>query len=380
MTTTPTLVTAEAPRPRVDVAYLRATLEALLEIPSPTGYTDRIVHWTGDELTRLGIAFECTRRGAIRADLPGKRSSPDRAVVAHLDTLGGMVTALKPNGRLALAPIGMWSSRFAEGARVTIFTDGGSLRGTVLPLKASGHAFDREVDTQPVAWEQLEIRVDEVARSESELHALGIHVGDHVAFDASPSFSESGYINARHLDDKAGVAVVLTAARAVRELARPLPVDCHLIFTISEEVGSGSSHTLHGDVAEMVTVDNGAQAPGHATSEHAVTIAMMDSTGPFDYHLTHKLLALCAEYGIPHVRDVFKHYRSDSASAVEAGNDLRTALVCFGVDASHGHERTHVDSLRALSELTALYMLSEPTAIRDKEELAPLEGLPVQPT
>jgi hypothetical protein len=28
-----------------------------------------------------------------------------------------------------------------------------------------------------------------------------------------------------------------------------LPVDCHLLFTISEEVGSGASAVLHGDVA-----------------------------------------------------------------------------------------------------------------------------------
>ncbi|MDX1268012.1 MAG: nicotinate-nucleotide--dimethylbenzimidazole phosphoribosyltransferase, partial [Oceanisphaera sp.] len=36
-----------------------------------------------------------------------------------------------------------------------------------------------------------------------------------------------------------------------------LPVDCHPLFTISEEVGSGASAILHGDVAEMLTLDNG---------------------------------------------------------------------------------------------------------------------------
>ncbi len=379
MTTTPKPVSADRARPRVDAAYLANTLTALLEIPSPTGYTDRIVRWTGEELGRLGIRYECTRRGAIRADLPGRRQSPDRAIVAHLDTLGAMVTALKPNGRLALAPIGTWSSRFAEGARVTIFTDAASRRGTVLPLKASGHAYDDEVESQPVTWDQLELRVDDVARSADELRALGFDIGNYVAFDAAPEIAPSGFVNARHLDDKAGVAVVLTAARAVLATERELPVDCHLIFTISEEVGSGSSHTLHGDVAEMVTVDNATQAPGQNTSEFGVTIAMMDSAGPFDYHLTHKLLRLCRDHGIPHQRDVFKHYRSDSASAVEAGNDLRTALACFGVDASHGYERTHVDALRALSELLALYMLSEPAVARDADELAPLEGFPTQP-
>ncbi len=366
--------------PTVDTEYVMQLLLELLAIPSPAGYTDEIVHRTGQELERLGIPFELTRRGAIRADLLGRVSSPDRAIVAHLDTLGAMVTTLKPDGRLAVAPIGTWSSRFAEGARVQILSESGCRTGTMLPLKASGHAFDREVDSQPADWDHLEIRVDEVIRNEQGLRDLGLRVGDYVAIDPHPSRTPSGFINARHLDDKAGVAVVLGAARAVLESGRPIPVDCHLVFTISEEVGSGSSHTLHGDVAEMVTIDSAPQAPGQAAIEFGVTVGMMDSSGPFDYHLTQKLIRLCEQHAIPFQRDVFRHYRSDSASAVEAGNDLRTALACFGVDASHGWERTHEHALQSLATLLAAYALSEPTFARDAEGLSPLDGFPRLPT
>jgi peptidase M42 family hydrolase len=365
--------------PPVDIDYITDTLLALLAIPSPTGYTDQIVHWTGEELQRLGIDFELTRRGAIRADFKGRSASPDRAVVAHLDTLGAMVRELRHDGRLGLAPIGTWSSRFAEGCRVTICTEPGVRRGTILPRYASGHAYNQLVDTQTTDWDHLEVRLDEIVFNQADLIRLGLNVGDFVAIDAAAEITESGFINSRHLDDKAGVAVLLGTAKAVKELGEKLPVDCHLIFTISEEVGSGSSHTLHGDVAEMVTIDNAVQAPNQNSSEFGVTIAMMDSSGPFDWHLTHKLLRLCEEHGIPHRRDVFRHYSSDSASAVDAGNDLRTALACFGVDASHGYERTHKDALRSLAILVAQYMRSAPTFLRDRRELAPLDGFPTQP-
>ena len=366
--------------PTIDTEYIVDLLLELLAIPSPAGYTDEIVHRTGQELERLGVPFEITRRGAIRADLPGRVATPDRAIVTHLDTLGAMVTALKPTGRLAIAPIRTWSSRFAEGARVKILSQSGCRTGTVLPLKASGHAYDHEIDAQPVSWDHVEIRVDEVARHDQDLHDLGLRVGDFIAVDSHPQRTPSGFLNARHLDDKAGVAVLLGAAAAVLASGRQLPVDCHLIFTISEEVGSGSSHTLHRDVAEMVTIDSAPQAERQQASEFGVTLAMMDSAGPFDYHLTHKLIHLCEDYEIPFQRDVFRHYRSDSASAVEAGNDLRTALACFGVDASHGWERTHTHSLQSLAELLALYMLSEPTFKRDAEEMGPLAGFPRLPT
>jgi peptidase M42 family hydrolase len=364
----------------IDQDYLVKILRNLLQIPSPAGYTDSIVHFVGEELKNLGIPFDVTRRGAIRADIVGKQKSPDRAIVAHLDTLGAMVRALKPNGRMEIAPIGHWSARFAEGAKATIFMDNQkSSRGTILPLKASGHVYNEEIDTQPVGWDQVELRPDQEVRSKEDLLKCGFNVGDFIAIDPDTEFNPNGYINSRHLDNKAGVALLLAAAKAIVNSSAELPVDCHLLFTISEEVGSGASAVLHQDVSEMVSIDNSTPAPGQNSIEEGVTIAMMDSTGPFDYHLTHKLIGLCQDNEIPHARDVFRYYRCDAASAVEAGNDLRTSLVCFGCDASHGYERTHIKSLVSLARLLALYMESPPTFLRDRDPLAPLPGFSTQP-
>lgn len=366
-------------RLNIDTDYLTHHMVEMLKIPSPAGYTDEITTYVGKELERLGIPLELTRRGAIRATLSGDVTSPDRAIVVHLDTIGAMVRALKDNGRLDVTPIGTWSARFAEGARCDILLDDGSkLRGTILPLKASGHAFNEEVDTQATSWDNVELRVDEFAYDRADLDKLGIKIGNFLSIDPNPEVSESGFINSRHLDDKAGVAALLAAAKALVESDVPRPVDCHLLFTVSEEVGYGASSVLHQDVAEMVTIDNATPAPGQNSKETGVTVAMKDQVGPFDYHLTHKLIGLCEQYEVRYQRDVFRYYRSDSASAIEAGNDIRTALLCFGVDASHGYERTHLHSLRSLAELLALYVQSDPTFLRDREELAPLEGYPEQ--
>ena len=364
----------------VDPEVIMRTLLDLLAIPSPSGFTDAIVHDVCGRLDRLGVAYELTRRGAIRVNLPGKVSAPDRAIVSHLDTLGAQVKYLKANGRVELVPIGSWSSRFAEGARCTVFTDAGSHRGSILPLKASGHTFAHEIDEQPVAWSNVELRLDEMVSDKDSLQAIGCNVGDIVAIDPQPEVTETGFINSRHLDNKAGVAAVLAALEAVLTAEVELPVDCHLLFTISEEVGSGASAVLHGDVAELVSVDNGTPAPGQNSSEFGVTVGMADMTGPFDYHLTHLLLRLAREHGIRHQRDVFRYYRCDGASALEAGNDIRTALLTFGVDASHGYERTHIDSLTSLARLLTLYMQAPPAVMRDSVPLGPVEGFPELPT
>ncbi|WP_342347459.1 osmoprotectant NAGGN system M42 family peptidase [uncultured Nitrospira sp.] len=374
---------------KIDTQYLLHILKKLLAIPSPTGYTDQIVHAVSGELKQLGIPFELTRRGAIRATMAGKVSTPDRAIVAHLDTLGALVKWLKNNGRLTIVPIGSWSSRFAEGARVTVFSDTSMHRGTILPLKASGHTYGDEIDTQPVSWKNLEIRLDETVTdvngriqplsTEQDLQRLGIHIGDFIAIDPSPEIGPNGFINSRHLDDKAGVATILAAAKSILETGVALPVDCHLLFTISEEVGSGASAILHGDVAEMITIDNGTPAPFQASSEFGATIAMADSAGPFDYHLVRRLIALCVDHDIPFQRDIFCDYRSDSASAVEAGNDIRTALLTFGVDSSHGYERTHLSGLEAIAKLLVVYMQNEPVFWRDRDTLGSDNDFPTQP-
>ncbi len=364
----------------IDSDYLADTLKTLLDIPSPTGYTDTIVRFVSSELETLGLEVEMTRRGAIRAIRPGGTERGARAIVSHLDTLGAQVKGLKENGRLAVVPIGHWSARFAEGARATVFAEKGGYRGTILPLKASGHTFNDQVDTMPVGWDHVEMRVDALARDRADLQRLSIDVGDIVAIDPQPEFLDNGFIVSRHLDNKAGVAVMLAALKALQDKKARTPVHIHWLFTIAEEVGVGASSILTSDIASMVIVDNGTTAPGQNSDEYGVTIGMADETGPFDYHLTKKLVELCRANDIRYQKDVFRHYRSDSASAIEAGADARTALITFGVDASHGYERIHMHALRSLAELVTAYVVSPVAIKRDFEETADPKGFTRQPT
>jgi peptidase M42 family hydrolase len=362
----------------IDAEYIRQTLLELLAIPSPVGFTDEVVHYTCRKLEEIGISYELTRRGAIRATLKGETDRPACAVIAHLDTIGAIVRELKPNGRIELLPLGTWSSRFAEGARVTLFTDKGPLRGTILPLMASGHAHSEGVDKQPISWEHIELRIDHFSESIAQLEGAGVNVGDFVAIDPQPEITEAGYIASRHLDDKAGVAALLGACKALVDSGISLPVHLHPMFTVTEEVGFGASAILDDRISEMIGIDIAIPAEGQNSRERGVTIAIADSSGPFDYHLTRKLIELATQYEVDHRRDVFPYYFSDSAAALRAGHDIRHALIGFGGDASHGWERTHLSSLTAVAELITLYAQNGPVVARDRRKLGPIEGFPHQ--
>jgi peptidase M42 family hydrolase len=380
-----TIDAADLTKLDLDLEWLQDVLLELLRIPSPAGRTDVIMQHIGERLEEIGLPFELTRRGAMIGTLEGQDDSLDRAVIVHSDTIGCMVQELKPSGRLAVVPVGTHSSRFSEGTRVAIFTDDPeqTYTGTILPTKASGHAFGEDIDTHPHGWEHVEVRVDEKVHSAEDLSDLGIRVGDFVAQTAYPVITRSGFVTSRHLDDKAGVAAALAAFKAVIDAGLTLPVGAHLLITIAEEVGHGASSGLYQDVAEMVSVDSAVVAPGQHSTETGVTVAMQDLHGPFDYHLSRRLLTIGEQAGIEVNRDVFRYYRSDVASALEAGVETRAALIGFGVDATHGHERTHLDSIAATANLLALYLQTDLTFARwDAAPTGPLERFPssaVQP-
>lgn len=371
---------ADAKPLKVDVEWTVDVLLRLLRVPSPAGRTDAVMQLIGDILTdEIRIPFDLTRRGALVASIDGADASAERALVVHADTIGCMVSDLKDNGRLSVIPVGTFSARFAEGARVQVFVEDPDrvVTGTILPLKASGHAFGEEVDTQGVGWDHVEVRVDERIGGRDDLVALGVQVGNFVAIDANPERTESGYLVSRHLDGKAGVAAALGAAKAAVDAGVELPHSTSLLVTIAEEIGQGASHGLGEDVAEMISIDNAVCAPGQHSIEDGVTIAMADMTGPFDYHLTRRLCRLCDTNGIPYARDTFRWYRSDIAAAVEAGAATRAALVAFGLDGSHGWERTHIDAVAHVARLVSLWFQTDLTFTRwDATPLGPLEDFP----
>lgn len=343
-----------------DRNWMLDTLLSLLQTPSPSGRTDAVMQLIGEIVSDLRLPFSLTRRGAMVAALPGESDTTDRAMVVHADTIGCMVSDLKDNGRLAIVPIGTFSARFAAGSRVRIFRDGTDhfLTGTVMTLMASGHAFGDRIDDQPGDWDNIEVRVDAQVSDAEDLRRLGIQVGDTVALAASPELTDTGFVVSRHLDGKAGVAIALTLARAAACGKIRLPHRTDLMITITEEVGHGASSGLSPDVAELVSIDNAVCAPGQHSIEHGVTIPMADMHGPFDYHLTRRLCRMAATDNIPYARDIFRFYRSDVAAAIEAGAMARAALVAFGLDGSHGWERTQVSSLEATYALLARWLAS----------------------
>ena len=346
--------------PLIDTPYLLDVLTRLLNTPSPTGLAEPAVALVEKELASLRtLTFRRTRKGALVAAWKGQKNESARALTAHVDTLGAMVKEIKSNGRLKLTKIGGFAWNTVEGEGCWIFTSGGEqIRGALLLVKASSHVHGAAVNETKRDDDAMEVRLDARTASADETRALGIGVGDFVAFDPRVEVTE-GFVRSRHLDDKACVACVLAAVKAMREAGLDPFQDTYFHFSNYEEVGHGAAAGIPPQVHELVTLDMAALGEGQASDEFHATLCLKDSGGPYHHDLSQKLRALADAAGIPYKTDIYPFYRSDGEAFWHAGGDVAVALIGPGVDASHSYERTHTEALEATTNWIMAYLLSE---------------------
>ena len=86
--------------------YAVEQAKKLLAIDSPSGYGYYVTEYLLKEFAALGIPARRTIKGGVIADFGGKEDENGILLEAHCDTLGGMVSQIKENGRLKLTNIG----------------------------------------------------------------------------------------------------------------------------------------------------------------------------------------------------------------------------------------------------------------------------------
>lgn len=346
--------------PSVDSDFLMSNLLALLGIPSPTGFTDRAMDWVEEAFGGFpDLKVTRNHKGALVATWAGRRDDAPRALTAHVDTLGAMVKEVKDNGRLKLTRLGGYAWNTIEGEGCTVLVrDGDPLRGAILLTRASSHVHGQQTGEMARDADTLEVRLDARTTSAKETRALGVEVGDPVALDPRVECHD-GFIRSRHLDDKAGVACLLAAVRAVHSAGeRPLQTTTFHISNY-EEVGHGAAAGFPDDLKELLTVDMAVVAQEQTSDEFSVTICAKDSAGPYHLGLRRRLESLAESNEIAYAVDVYPYYGSDGEAYWRAGGDVAVGLVGPGVDASHHYERTHRKALEETARLLVAYLLNQ---------------------
>lgn len=344
--------------PKIDEKYFTQFLVDLLNVASPTGFAEPAIAFVEKELSQYPqLQLTRTRKGALVAKWAVNNDLAPVALTAHADTLGAVVKEIKSNGRLKLSRIGgiQWNSVETEGVWV-FAANGERIRGSVLIDNASGHIVGAEGARIPRDDEHMEARLDARTNSEAETRALGIRVGDCVAFDPRVEVV-NGFVRSRFLDDKACVANIVAAIKALADAGQSPTRTTYFHISNYEEVGHGAAAGIPDEVAELISVDMAVVGRGQESDEFHATLCVKDSGGVYHEGLNKKLRALAEKFDIPYVTDVYPLYGSDGEAFWRAGGDAALALIGPGIDASHNYERSHLDGLNATTNWILAYLL-----------------------
>lgn len=95
-------------------------IKELTAIASPTGFTREIADYLVKTLEGFGYQPVRTAKGGVNVTIKGQNDEEHRYVTAHVDTLGAIVRAVKPDGRLKLDRVGGFPWNMIEGENCTV--------------------------------------------------------------------------------------------------------------------------------------------------------------------------------------------------------------------------------------------------------------------
>lgn len=340
---------------RIDRKFILATAKSLLEIDSPSGYCFRIIDEIHQWVKDMGFSLERNQKGNAIITIPGKSNKKIIGLSAHVDTLGTMVRSITQEGKLKFTPVGGPIIPTLDGEYCTIRTrEGKTYTGTYLSTSPAAHVFE-DASSKTRTPENMEVRIDEEVKTKEDVQRLGIAPGDFIFISPKTVITESGFLKSRFIDDKGSVACLIGLLKALEDNAITPEYTVKILISTYEEVGHGCAH-IPEDITEMIAVDMGCVGDDLSCTEYDVSICAKDSSGPYDYHMTTKLIELAKANDISYAVDIYPRYNSDVSASLSAGNNIRGALIGPGVHASHGMERTHYKAMENTVKLLIHYL------------------------
>ena len=338
---------------KLDTKYILELAKEILMIHSPSGFTKDVTKRIEEEADKYDLPYTRTKKGNTIITLEGS-SSYTVGLAVHVDTLGAMVRSISATGEIKFTTIGgpLWPT--LDGEYCTVQTRAGkNYTGTFLSTSPAVHVF-KDAKSKPRDPENMYVRIDEVVKTKKDVLDLGIGVGNFIFIDPKTTITDSGFVKSRFLDDKINVASIFGLIKYLKDNKITPKYTLKFIISTYEEVGHGASFIPELD--EMIAVDMGCIGDDLTCTEYDVSICPKDSTGPYDYDLTNRLVKTAEDNKISHAVDIYPFYGSDVSAAIRGGNDFKGALCGPGVHASHGMERTHIKGIEATIELLLNYV------------------------
>lgn len=209
---------------------LRAVLADLMLIPGLSGYEGRVRRYLANALGELGITSRSDRLGNLIATIDGAADAPSVMLFAHMDQLGLVVRKIEPSGLIRVERLGGVPEK-ALPSQAVLFCVGEGRDRLGLIANKSHHATLPEEKYRVLPY--AELYVDAGFGSAEDVRAAGIDVGTPVVYEPKVLRLAGDRVAGTAIDDRAGCAVLIEAARALLKVTRRPTM--HIVFSVQEE-------------------------------------------------------------------------------------------------------------------------------------------------
>ncbi len=199
-------------------------------VPGLSGHEDRVRRRIAGRLAEFGLAWRVDTLGNLIATLEGDPAAPSVMLFAHTDQLGFVVRKIESNGLVRVERLGGIPEKVLPSLPVLFCVGEGRDRVGIFANK-SHHATPPEEKYKVVPYADLFIDVG--ADGAAEVRAMGIEIGTPVVYEPRVLHLTETRVAGTSVDDRAGCAVVIEVARALK--ARDKRPTVHFVFAVQEE-------------------------------------------------------------------------------------------------------------------------------------------------
>ncbi|MEM5787876.1 MAG: M42 family metallopeptidase [Syntrophobacteraceae bacterium] len=308
--------------------------------------------------SELGDGVTTDRAGDIICEVKGTSDSPRIMVAAHMDEVGLMVQSVTSAGLLRFVPLGGWWAHVLPAKRVRVRTRDGSEVVGVIGAKPPHFLSEAERDK---LLKIEDMYIDIGARSAEEALGLGVRVGDPIVPDSPfTRMANPDCLLSKAFDDRAGLALVVQAARILKSMNHPNTV--FAAGTVQEEVGTRgaktAAHYIDPDIAIVVESAPGDDSPGLAEEERqsamgkGVQIRFMDPSTLTNRGFTEFVIETAEKNNIRHQMAVRRKGGTDASPIHMHGAGVPTVVIAVPARYAHTH-----NTIIALSDYLAALRL-----------------------
>jgi endoglucanase len=214
-----------------NVKQIEEDLRKLCGIPSVSGFEDALAETLLNMLKDRVDSVHRDTLGNVIAFKGGGGEHRRRLLFdAHIDQIGLMITAIEENGILRFTKIGGVHQQTLYGKRVRIYgqSEVFGVIGATPPHLLKGGGEGNSIEPM----QDLYIDAGFAARRQAESR---IRIGDVALVDFKSELLMGEHFTSSGLDNKAGVAVLLSASRLLSKITHYH--DIVFLFAVQEEVG-----------------------------------------------------------------------------------------------------------------------------------------------